>query len=181
MHPVQPVRLCLPARDHPPVRAHCRRAGRRARADQGSRLQGRRRQGRLQVLHGHLSARLHGLRRLHARLPGRRADDAAAGGPGSAAARVRLHGLRCCREEGASGLHRQGKPVPSAHARVLRLLRRLRRDELCPPDHAAVRRSHDDLQRDWLLVHLGRPGCHQPVHRQQGRQGSRLGQLPVRG
>ena len=67
-------------------------AGRRARADQGGRLQGRRRQGRLQVLHGHLPARLHGLRRLHARLPGRRADDAAAREPGRSAARVRLHG-----------------------------------------------------------------------------------------
>ena len=96
-------------------------------------------------------------------------------------ARVRLHGRQGRREERAAGLHRQGQPVPAAHARVLRLLRRLRRDELCPPDHAAVRRSHDDLQRDRLLVHLGRPGCHQPVHRQQGRQGSRLGQLPVRG
>ena len=49
-------------------------------------------QGRLQVLHGHLPARLHGLRRLHARLPGRRADDAAAREPGRSAARVRLHG-----------------------------------------------------------------------------------------
>ena len=75
----------------------------------------------------------------------------------------------------------KGSQFRQPHARVLRLLRRLRRDELCPPDHAAVRRSHDDLQRDRLLVHLGRPGCHQPVHRQQGRQGSCLGQLPVRG
>ena len=32
-----------------------------------------------------------------------------------------------------------------------------------------------------LFLHLGRPGCHLSLHSQQGGQGSRLGQLPVRG
>ena len=28
-----------------------------------------------------------------------------------------------------------------------------------------LRRPYVYLQRNWLLVHLGRPGCYQPVHR----------------
>ena len=45
-------------------------------------------------------------------------------------------------------------------------LRRLRRDQLCPPDHPAVRRAHVYFQRHRLLLHLGRPGCNVPLHAQ---------------
>ena len=38
---------------------------------------------------------------------------------------------------------------------------------------------HDYFQRHRLLVHLGRPGGHQPLHRQQRGQGPRVGKLPV--
>ena len=60
------------------------------------------------------------------------------------------------REEGYAGQHRQGQPVQAAHAGVLRLLRRLRRDQLCPSRHPAVRRPYVHLQRHRLLLHLGR-------------------------
>ena len=43
------------------------------------------------------------------------------------------------REEGARGRQRQGQPVRQAVPRVLRLLRRLRRDRLRAPRHAGLR------------------------------------------
>ena len=36
---------------------------------------------------------------------------------------------------------------------------------LRPPDHSGLRRPNVHLQRYWLFVHLGRPGCYLPVHR----------------
>ena len=62
---------------------------------------------------------------------------------------------------------------------VLRLLRRLRRDELRPPRHPALRRPYVRLQRHGLLLHLGRSGRHFSVLHEQERQGRRLGELPL--
>ncbi len=42
----------------------------------------------------------------------------------------------------------------------LRLLRRLRRDQLCPSRYPAVRRPDVCFQRHRLLLHLGRPRCY---------------------
>ena len=69
--------------------------------------------------------------------------------------------------------------VQEASAGVLRLLRRLCRDRLRPSHHPAVRRPDVYLQRHRLFLHLGRPGCHFPLHHHRRGQGSRLGQLPV--
>ena len=115
-------------------------------------------------------------------LPGQGPDDGAPGVPGRAAGRVRLHGGQGC-PQGRHGGHqdRQGQPVQAAPAGVLRLLRRLRRDRLCPPGHPGLRRPDVHLQRHRLLLHLGRSRRYLSLHRQQGGQGSRLGQLPVRG
>ena len=75
----------------------------------------------------------------------------------------------------------QRQPVPSAHAGVLRLLRRLRRDQLRPPRDPALRRPDVHLQRHRLLLHLGRPRRDFPLLHQQGRPRPRLVQLPLRG
>ncbi len=80
VHPVQPVRLCLPARHHSSVCADRRGGGRRAR---GAESQEDDRQGLrgLSVRHDRLAAGLHGLRRVRGRVPGPRqgAEDGAAG------------------------------------------------------------------------------------------------------
>ena len=55
------------------------------------------------------------------------------------------------------------------------------RDGVCAPDHATVRRPYVHLQRHRLLVHLGRPGCHQPVYRQQAGPWPGVVEQPVRG
>jgi pyruvate-ferredoxin/flavodoxin oxidoreductase len=55
-----------------------------------------------------------------------------------------------------------GSQFRQPYAGVLRLLRGLRRDQLRPSRHPALRRSHAHLQRHRLLVHLGRPGATSP-------------------
>ena len=70
-------------------------------------------------------------------------------------------------KEDMAGPDRQGQPVQAAPAGVLRLLRRLRRDRLCPSRHPAVRRPDVYLQRHRLLLHLGRSRRYLSLHRQQ--------------
>ena len=59
----------------------------------------------------------------------------------------------------------KGCSVPQASAGVLRLLRRLRRDQLRPSGDPAVRRSDVHLQRHRLLLHLGRSRRYLSLHR----------------
>ncbi len=181
VHPVQQLRLCLPPCHHPSLRSDRGGGQERPRRRQDRGRQGRQGQGRLQVHHGRQSPGLHGLRRVRGPVPRGRSDHGAPGAGGCPAGGLQLLRLRGLREEGHAGQHRQGQPVPAAHAGVLRLLRRLRRDQLCPPDHPAVRRSYVHLQRHRLLLHLGRSGCYLSLLHQQGRPWSRLVQLPVRG
>ena len=70
----------------------------------------------------------------------------------------------------ARGLrHRARHPVPRAAVRVLRRLRRLRRDALPQAALAAVRRPPDGRQRDRLLVDLRRqPADHAVDHERRG-------------
>ena len=157
VHSVQQLRLRLPARHHPSLRSHRGRGQECSCQCQDRRHQGRQGQGCLQVHDGHLPARLYGLRRLRRSVPGRRSDDGWPGERASRAGCVQLLRLQGLRQEGHAGSHRQGQPVQAAHARVLRLLRRLRRDQLCPSRHSALRRPYVHLQRHRLLVHLGRP------------------------
>ena len=67
---------------------------------------------------GHLSARLHGLRRLRRCLPrkGSGYQDGSAGNAAGSAGRFRLLREQGLREEGASDCRRQGQPVPQAAA-----------------------------------------------------------------
>ena len=73
--------------------------------------------------------------------------------------------------------HRQGQPVPKAAVRVLRRLRRLRRDALRQAGHPALRRPHDDRQRHRLLLHLRRLRAHRALHHERRRPRPGLGQL----
>ena len=72
VYPVQQLRLCLPARDHPSLRSDRGRGQERTGSRQDRSGQGRQGQGRLSVHDGHFSARLHGLRRLRQRSAPRR-------------------------------------------------------------------------------------------------------------
>ena len=163
MHPVQQLRICLPACHDPSVRTD--RGGGRCRSCrcEDPSGQGRQGQGQVSVHHGCLPARLHGLRRLRRRLPDEGHHHGRSGEPARSAAGLQLHGRQGRAEGRASGPERQGQPVQAAHARVLRLLRRLRRDVLCTPHHPAVRRPHVYLQRHRLLLHLGRSWRNVPV------------------
>ena len=58
-------------------------------------------------------------------------------------------------------------------------LRRLRRDQLCPPRNPALWRPDVHLQRHGLLFHLGRTRCYLSLLHQQGRSRPRLVQLPL--
>ena len=66
---------------------------------------------------------------------------------------------------------RHWQPVRAAAHRVLRRLRRLRRDAVRQAHHAALRRPHDDRQRHGLHLHLGRQRTGHAVHDE--RQGPR--------
>ena len=75
-----------------------------------------------------------------------------------------------------------GSQFKQPYLEFLRLLRRLCRNAANARlvtqlfgDHMMIFKRHR------LQLHLGRPGCNLSVHRQQGRQGSLLGKLPVRG
>ena len=82
----------------------------------------------------------------------------------------------------AGGLrHRARHPVPRAAVRVLRRLRRLRRDPVPEAALAAVRRPPDDRQRDRLLVDLRRQPADHAVDRRRRRARPGVVELPVRG
>ena len=68
------------------------------------------------------------------------------------------------------GDHAQGRDDHAAAVRVLRRLRRLRRDALHQARHPAVRRPHADRQRHRLLVDLRRqPADHAYTTNPEGR------------
>jgi hypothetical protein len=75
----------------------------------------------------------------------------------------------------------EGHPCSAAPVRILRRLRRLRRNPLPQAGHPAVRRPHAHRQRHRLLLHLRRqPADHALLHQRRGPR-SGLEQLPVRG
>ena len=172
LHPVRPLLAGLPARLDPheglrpgaagraPRPASCRPTG-RARSIPGwkfTRAGGAR--------------RLHGLRHVRRRLPGQE--------QGRGQAQGHQHGARSCRTWSAEranldfflglpdvdrsqgqGRHGQGLAALAAAVRVLRGLRRLRRDALRQAAHPVLRRPDDDRQRHGLLVDLRRqPALH---------------------
>ena len=181
MHPVQPVRIRVPACHHSSLRPD------RGRGGSGSpkttlipaKGQGR----RWSAVHAcHLSARLHGLQRLRGSVPHEFVVH-------SSPQRTNLPSREvfdyCVAEVSdkpeIQGCHGQGQPVQAAPARVLRRMCRLRSDCVCPSGHPAVRRSHVHFQRNGLLFDLGRSCCHVSVHGEQRGPRSRMGQLLVRG
>ena len=86
------------------------------------------------------------------------------------------------RRKSCQDQQRQGQPVQAAAARVLRLLRRLRRDVLRTPDHPAVRRPHVSSPTPPAAPPSGAARrATSPYTRQQERPRPRMGQLPVRG
>ena len=77
---------------------------------------------------------------------------------------------------GPGGLrHGPRHPVPAAAVRILRRLRRLRRDPLPQGAVPAVRRPPDDRERDRLLVDLRRQPAHHPLDGRRGRAAARPG------
>ena len=77
--------------------------------------------------------------------------------------------------------HRARHPVPGAAVRVLRRLRRLRRDALHQAALAAVRRPADRRQRDRLLLDLRRQPADHAVDDERRRARAGLVELAVRG
>ena len=73
------------------------------------------------------------------------------------------------------------RPVPRAAVRVLRRLRRLRRDALRQAHQPALRRPAADRQRHRLLVDLWRQPAGPSVEDRRRRARTDLGQLAVRG
>ena len=138
VHPVQQLRLRVPARHHPPVRPHGGR-GRRSPGRHEARPRQGQGSGRLSVHAGHLSARLHGLRRVHRAVPHGLADHGAGRGRARRAGGVRLLCGPCGRQARAGRHQRQGKPVQAAFAGILGRLCRLRRDLLREAGHPDVR------------------------------------------
>ena len=171
LHPVQQVRAGLPARGDPRQGLRPRARSTRRPADvQVHRLQGRRVQGH----EVHDPGRARGLHRLHAvrrGLPGQGQVEPEAQGDqhGAAAAAARGRARRttsssstCPRPTAATvKLDVKGIAVPRAAVRVLRRLRRLRRDAVHQAAHPALRRPRADRQRHRLLVDLRR----QPARR----------------
>ncbi len=182
VYPVQQLRLRLPARRHPSVPPDRRRGRQGSRERQARPGQGQP-QG-LQVHPRHLRGRLHRLRQLRRCVPrqGQGPHDGSVhqrqGRPGCVRLPEQVRGLQGVCEQVRQ---HEEQPVRPAAVRVLRRLRRLRRDSEHQGHHPAVRRPHDDRQRDGLLLHLRRflPG--QPVLHQRRGSRSGLGQLPVRG
>ena len=78
-------------------------------------------------------------------------------------------------EQPGRQVHRQGLAVRDAAPRVLRRVRRLRRDAVRQAAHAALRLAHDDRQRLGVLERVGRHVDHQPVHRRPDGAWARVG------
>ena len=142
-------------------------------------------------VHPGRARRLHRLRPVRRCLPRQGQDAGQAQGdrhgaedpaPGARAGRLGLlpHDPRRRSDQGQAR-HGQGLAVPAAAVRVLRGLRRLRRDALHQAHHAVVRRPHVDRQRHRLLVDLRRqPALHALLADARG-QGSGMVELAVRG
>ena len=75
----------------------------------------------------------------------------------------------------------QGIAVHPAAVRVLRRLRRLRRDTVREAHEPALRRPRGHRQRHGLLVDLRREPSHHPVHHARRRPRTVVVQLAVRG
>ena len=127
---------------------------------------------------------LHRLRALHRGVPGEGPAAAAAQGAGLGAARRpsrgRARGVRVLPDPrvGAAdrAADRQAHGRASAAAvRVLGRLRRLRRDAVPAPAHAALRRSPPDRQRHRLLVDLRRQPADDAVHEEHATGAARPG------
>ena len=81
----------------------------------------------------------------------------------------------------AAARHGQGHPGPRTALRVLRRVRRLRRDAVHPPRQPALRRPDDRGQRDGLLVDLRRQPADDAMDRERRRARTGLEQLALRG
>ena len=165
VHPVQQLLVRLPARHHPSLRSD-RRGGRRRLPPLPRSCTSRPARARASTSTRMAVSPLDcmGCGVCVGAVPRRRADHGwppkSEAGP---AGRVRLlRGQGRPTRPTIAGQHRQGQPVQAAAAGVLRLLRRLRRDQLRASRHPALRRPHVHLQRHRLLLHLGR-SCRLPL------------------
>ena len=129
--------------------------------------------------------RLHGVRGVRRRVPGQVEGavqpQGARHGPRRRRPRRRATPLRVLlrpalpRSALAPPRHHQGQPGPRAAVRVLRGVRRVRRDAVPPPAEPALRRSDGGGQRHGLLLDLRRQPAHHPLERQRRRVGGRRG------
>ena len=180
LYPVQPVRLCLPARRDPSVPRNGDRSsrfGRRVEAGAG-------RDEGLQVPHPDFAARLYGLQQLRGRLPrqGEGAGDETARIAAAPAEELGLYRKEYRLQAGrGQDQERQEPAVRTTALRVLRRLRRLRRDSLYQGYFAAVRREDDGGQRHGLYLDLFGFGSFDAVLHQRQGAGPRMGQFALRG
>ena len=72
----------------------------------------------------------------------------------------------------------KGSQFLQPHVRVLRRMRRLRRDSLCKACYPALRRQDDRCKRNRLFLHLRRFRSHLPLHRKRSRVTAPHGQTP---
>ena len=121
LHPVQPVRICMSACDHPSVRNERGGGCGSSRTDQVHRKDDRQGLRGSQVHHGYQPAGLHGMHALRQGLPDQAREesyrDGRSGNPARSAGGVRLRRCKRIREEApVCGQHRKGKPVQAAAA-----------------------------------------------------------------
>ena len=165
---------------HPSIPRHRRRSSECAGRLHCQRLQ---RPGqRTQVPHRRRSGRLLRLRHLREYLPGTEESPRHAAGRDRA---PQAEPLGLCKEPpGQRQSARQKEPqkrhVRTDLLRILRRLRRLRRDPVHQYGHPSLRRPHDDLQCDRLLLHLRRKLPVHAIYQEQQRTGTGLGKLPLR-
>ncbi len=85
------------------------------------------------------------------------------------------------RPQPAQARHHPRRDAAGAAVRVLRRLRRLRRDALHPPRHPALRRPHAGGQRHRLFVDLRRQPADHALHAMAPGRGPAWSQFAVRG
>ncbi len=184
VHPVQPVRLRLPARRDP--RQGLRALGaRRGAGGVPEHFLSRPRFRGSRLYHPGGRRGLHRLPAVRRGLPGQGplqpASQGHRHGAAAAAARARTAQLRFLplaargRARPYRAARRQGLAVPPAALRVLRRLRRLRRDAVRQAAHPALRRPRADRQRHRLLVDLRRQPADHAVHHQRATAAARRG------